>query len=215
MTEVMDMSESRPKLCQLSWFDGIYRKIYDVLNVENMLPDPCEITILYPEDVEVRETVLALTWQDAKTIWFRYQPPDPLAFAHELLHLIDAPNKTRELEEIYGYNLAGLAVILARENIIPKINIIRLFDVTEDDILNAIRKVYRINFSSLEEYHEFIGVIPPFIRLEEGINGTLRFVRDHQYSARDVVIYAITELIAGADFDPFMFQVVLELLNRS
>jgi len=213
MTEVIAVSESRPKLCELDWFDGIYRKIFDVLSVEDMLPSPCQITVLYPGDVETRETVYGAAWRNEKIIWFRVQPPDPVDFAHELLHLIYIPNKVRELEEVYSYNLAGLVVTLARENIIPEVSVIRLFDVTEDDILMALRKVYNIRFNSIEEYFEFIGVIPPFIRLQEGMNGTLRFVRSQEYSSRHIVIYVVTELAAGADFDPLMFQTILELLN--
>ena len=206
------MSE-RPKLCELEWFRGIYRKIFDVLSVENMLPDPCEIIVLHPDDVEAGETVFGATWPDEKIIWFRNQPPDLIDFAHELLHLIYVPNKVRELEEVYSYNLAGLAIILAREDIIPKVNIIRLFDFSEDDILMALRKVYNTPFSSLEEYFQFIGVIPIFIKLKEGENGSIKFVRDQKYNSRAVVIHVVTELAAGAEFDKLMLATILYLLN--
>jgi len=212
MIRVMDMSETRPKLCELDWFKGVYKKIYNVLSVENMLPDPCEITILDPGDVEVDERVMALAWWNDKTIWFRHQPPDPVTFAHELIHLIDA--KIREIEEVYSYNLARLAVVLALENIVPKTNIVRLFDVSEDDILRALRKVYRIEFNGLEEYFKFIGVIPLFIRLEWSENGSIMFVRKEEYSSRDVIINTVTELASGAEFDRFMLDVILELLDR-
>ena len=212
MIRVMTMSVTRPKLCELDWFKGIYKKIYNVLSVENMLPDPCQITVLYPGDVEVDERVMALAWWNDKTIWFRNQPPDPVTFAHELIHLIDA--KTREIEEVYSYNLARLAVVLALEGIVPRTNIVRLFDVSENDILRALQRVYRIKFDSLEEYFKFIGVIPPFIRLEWGENGSIVFVRKQEYNARDVVINTVTELASGAEYDRLMLDVVLELLDR-
>jgi len=202
------------KLCELDWFKDIYRKIYDVLSVEDMLPDPCEINVLGVDEVETSSNVLGMAWRDSKTMWFRYQPPDTIVFAHELIHLIDARDKVHELEEIYSYNLAGLAVLLAGEGITPKINIVRLFsDATEDDILEAIRRVYRYSFKTLEEFFGFFGVIPLFDKFEVHENGEVRIVRDRDMDSRTVSILAVTEIAAGAEFDRLMLETVIELIN--
>jgi hypothetical protein len=54
--------------------------------------------------------------------------------------------------------------------------------------------------------------VPPFIKMESAING-VKFVIREEYPERLVVIIAVSELIAGAEFDKYMYRVVLELLN--
>ena len=197
------------KLSEAEWFTKIYRKIYDVLNAESMLPPPDQITILRPADVKVRDTVHGLCWKEEKMIWFREQPPPPLFFAHELLHLID---KDIKLEEVYAYNLSSLAVILAKKDIVPKKNIIRLFDVNEEQLLQAIRKAYNYNFKSLEDYFAFIGVIPHVFEFEFS-DGQYRLKRSKYYDEKAVVIATITELIAAAEFgDMVALNAILNLL---
>jgi len=39
------------RLCKLGWFKGLYRKVYEVLSVENALPGPREIKVLDVNDV--------------------------------------------------------------------------------------------------------------------------------------------------------------------
>jgi len=205
---------SEPRsLCEIEWFRNLYRKIYEILNVESMLPDPCKITVLPPEPVppEAHSGTYGLCWRDRKLIWFRVQPPPPIDFAHEVLHLIEG--KELELEEVYAYNLSHLIVMLARDNVIPPINPIRLFkDVTVDMVVEAIRKVYGYPFKDLADFFEFIGVVPTFIKMEPTLNG-VKFVIREEYPERLVVITAVSELIAGAEFDKYMYKTVLELLN--
>jgi len=197
------------KLSETRWFMGIYRKIYDVLNVENLLPSIDEITVLQPSDVEVRDTVHGLCWKEEKTIWFREQPPPLSFFAHELLHLID---KDIKLEEVYAYNLSSLAVILAKKDIIPRKNIIRLFDVSEEQLLQAIRKAYGYDFKNLEEYFSFIGVIPHVFEFEFS-DGQYKLKRSKYYDEKAIVIATITELIAAAEFnDTVALNAILNLL---
>jgi len=200
------------KLCELQWFRDIYRRIYEVLSSENALPDPCGIIVFDPDEVTAPETVYGLAFRAEKSLWFRQHPPDCITFAHELLHLIEFPGKTRELEELYGYNLASLAVMFAEEGVVPRINIVRLFsDVSEEDILEALKKVYRYEFKSLEEFFETIGVIPMFMEIKvEDMEIKLERAWKNQ---RLIAIHAITELIAGAEYNQKMLEVLKELLK--
>ena len=82
-------------------------------------------------------------------------PHDPIVFAHELIHLCDKSNDVHE--EVYGYNLASLIVMLARENIVPEKNPLKnplmLFEaITLDDLLRALRDVYGYPFKDICQY---------------------------------------------------------------
>jgi hypothetical protein len=194
----------------------MYRRIYDILNVENRLPDPCEIMVLPPLPVpkEAREQTYGLCWRDRKEIWFRNQPPNYMDFAHELLHLVEG--KEIELEEVYAYNLSHLVVMLAEKSITPPVNPVRLFiDVTKDMIVEALREVYRHPFRDLAEYFETIGVIPPFLKLEyDPVQNSLAAKYNPEYDERSVAILAVTEIIAGAEYEKIMFDAVLRLLDK-
>jgi len=201
------------ELCEIEWFNSLYRKIYDVLNVENMLPNPCEVKVLPPEPVpsEAHSGTYGLCWRDRRLLWFRVQPPPPIDFAHELLHLIK--DKELELEEMYAYNLSHLVVMLAKDDIVPSANPIRLFrDVTIDMVIEAVRKAYGYPFKDLTEYFEFIGVVPSFMKMVPTPNGIKLVVRK-EYSERLIAIIAVSELIAGAEFDKYMHRAVLELMK--
>jgi len=200
-------------LCEIDWFKDLYRKIYDVLNVENMLPDPCEVKVLPPEPtpLEAHSVTYGLCWRDRRLLWFRVQPPLPIDFAHELLHLIE--DKEPELEEIYAYNLSSLVVMLAKDCIIPPVNPIKLFrDVTVDMVVEAIRRVYKYSFKDLAEFFKFIGVVPPFLKMVPSLNG-IRFKVRKEYSEKHIAVISVSELIAGAELDKYMYKTVLELLN--
>jgi hypothetical protein len=209
---------SKMPLCRLKWFndDPMYRRIYGILNVENRLPDPCEIMILPPLPVpkEAHERTYGLCWKDRKEIWFRKQPPNYMDFAHELLHLVGG--KETELEEVYAYNLSHLVVMLAEKNIIPPVNPVRLFtDVTKDMVVEALREVYRYPFKDLAEYFEMIGVIPPFLKLEyDPAQNALTVKYNPEYDERSTTIMTVTELVAGAEYEKIMLEVVLKLLEK-
>ena len=202
------------RLCELPWFDGLYRRIYDVLNAEGKLPHPCDIMILPPEAVEVRETVQAATWKDAKVIWFRHQPPHPVTFAHELIHLIDKPI---ELEEVYAYNLATFAVLLAERGIVPPASIVRLFEVSLNEIIDAIREVYRYPFKDIVEYFEYFGIIPAFITFKgDPLANSWKLEIDWQrYNEKSIVVATVAELVGMAEYDEFALDVLLKLLERA
>ncbi|PUA31014.1 MAG: hypothetical protein B9J98_08120, partial [Candidatus Terraquivivens tikiterensis] len=186
-----------------------YRKIYEVLTIENKLPSPYQIYILQNHEVEnVRQTVFGFAIPPDK-LWFRNMPPDYITFAHELIHLIE---KDRSIEEVYGYNLASFIVLLAKHNIKPKVNPLRIFDVDEIRILKAIEEVYRYKFDSVDDFFVFKGVIPSYMRVEETEKGIV-FVRDPAVDQKTVVILTISELIAGAEYEHYMFQVLLKLLD--
>jgi hypothetical protein len=194
----------------------MYRRIYGILNVENRLPDPCEIMVLPPLPVpkEAHEQTYGLCWKDRKEIWFRGQPPNYMDFAHELLHLVE--DKEIELEEVYAYNLSHLVVMLAEKGIVPPVNPVRLFiDVTKDMIVEVLREVYGYPFKDLAEYFEIIGVIPPFLRLEyDPAQNALTVKYNPEYDEKAIVITAVSELVAGAEYEKIMFEVVLKLLEK-
>jgi len=203
------------KLCELPWFDGLYKSIYDVLSVEGKLPHPCDITILPPEAVEVRETVQAATWVDARTIWFRHQPPSYTTFAHELIHLVSG--KPVEFEEAYAYNLAAFAVLLAERGIVPPASVVRLFEVSLSEIMDAIREVYRYPFKDIVEYFEYFGIIPAFVVFKENpLDDSWKLEIDWQrYNEKTIVVATVAELVGMAEYDEFALDVLLKLLERA
>jgi hypothetical protein len=209
---------SKTPLCRLEWFTGIYERIFKVLSVESRLPDPCGILILppepAPEDAARNKSIQGMCWRERGEIWFRRQPPDHIVFAHELLHLIEG--KEAELEEVYAYNLSHLAVMLAERGITPPVSIVRLFtDVNKEMVVQALREVYGYPFKDLPEFFGLIGVIPSFLRLDydpAANSAVLKYAPG--YDERVVAIMAVTELIAGAEYDELMFKAVVELLEK-
>jgi len=201
------------KLCSLDWFNGIYAKIYEVLAVENALPDPCEVSVLQPDSRPQGSSpnAVASAIPHTNTLWFSAQPPPPIVFAHELIHLVRIDGKDYRLEEIYAYNLSSLAVMLAEDDIVPPANIVRLFDISINDILDAINSVYKCTLSSIEEYFQLIGVIPSFIELVVDVDGTIKFVSKSDEKTK--VLNTISHLVAGAEYDSLMYEVIIKLLN--
>jgi hypothetical protein len=204
-----------PKLCEVNWFneDEMYRRIYNVLNTENMLPDPCGITILPPEPPpEARASTYGLCWVAERKIWFRLWPPPYVDFAHELIHLI--PNKDVEIEEMYAYNLSEFVVELARRGVEPPVNPVRLFSINSVDlILESIREVYNYPFRDLADFFTWIGVVPPFLKPRASTDGfTLEL--DPSYDTRTIILTTISEFAAGCAYDELMFKVLLRLLGK-
>ncbi|RLG92874.1 hypothetical protein DRO37_09030 [Candidatus Bathyarchaeota archaeon] len=153
------------KLSDCEWFSKLYQKIYAVVNgrTKSRLPPPSEISVLLPSEVKVsHDMVYGTAFQDMPALWFREIPPDPIVFAHELIHLAKK-DTTKVSEEEYAYNLACFVVFLARIDVMPR-DILRLFEEppSEEAILNAIEKVMGLKFNSIEEYFDFTGVIPYF-----------------------------------------------------
>lgn len=202
-------------LCRLWWFKGIYKKIYAVLSAEGMLPDPCSMPAAPASSLEAQgKTASGAARGKEKKLRLKEQPPDPAAFAHELLHLIDASEKTPELEELCS-SLAGLAVLLAEKDITPRVNITRLLSAGEEDILKALRKVCGAGFEKLEDFFEFIGVVPLFAEVKEDAGGRAKIVRSGKCSGKTAAVLAAAELAAGAEYDPLLLEVLLELLSAA
>ena len=209
---------SKTPLCGLEWFRDLYERIFKVLSLENRLPDPCEILILppepAPEDAVRNKSIQGVCWREKREIWFRRQPPDYIVFAHELLHLIEG--KEAELEEVYAYNLSHLAVMLAERGITPPASIVRLFtDVAREMVVQALREVYGYPFKDLPEFFGLIGVIPSFLRLDydpAANSAVLEYAPG--YDEKTVAIMAVTELIAGGEYDELMFKAVVKLLEK-
>ncbi len=205
-----------PRLCEVDWFNGdvMYRRIYDALNTEGTLPNPCDIAIMPPEPPppEARASTMGLCWVAERKIWFRLWPPPYVDFAHELIHLI--PNKDVEIEEMYAYNLSEFVMELARRDIKPPVNPVRLFSISSIDlILEAIREVYNYPFKDLADFFTWIGVVPPFLKPRVGTDGFVLEL-DPTYDARTIILTTISEFAAGCVYDELMFKVLLRLLER-
>ena len=201
----------------------MYRRIYDVLNTENMLPNPCDITILPPDPPppETPENVAGRCWQSERKIWFRYSPPLYIHFAHELIHLI--PGKRLKygegyetsnvgVEEFYAYNLSAFIVELAERGVKPPVNPARLFDIDNTNIiLETIREVYNYEFKDLIEFFEWLGVIPNFLKPRDD---GLGYEYDPAYPEEAIARATIVSLIDGTKYDEREFQVLVRLLDK-
>jgi len=207
-------------LSSVDWFKDVYVKIYSILALDNRLPPPDNIYLLDDKEAfemfNIADTVqgFAVTIDGKKCVWFRHVPPDLIIFAHELIHLCDKCSNDVH-EEVYGYNLASLIVMLARENIVPERNPLMLFEaITLDDLLRALRDVYRYPFKDICQYFVFIGSIPQFIDLDLDLEvGELVGKINPSYDQKAITVLAITDIIAGAQYDPHMFNVILKLLG--
>jgi hypothetical protein len=201
-------------LADAAWLKGIYEKIYRILSAENRLPPPDAIHLLERADVEgVHKRILGFAVREKNYIYFRDVPPDPVTFAHELIHLCTKSSDTDE--EVYAYNLAQLVVTLAERKIVPKRNPLVLFEsVTLNDILVALSEAYGCQFRDITEYFQFIGVIPAFMTVEEGPGGRTLLKADPRYSEKEIAVMTVISLIGGAPFDDFAFAALLRLLGR-
>jgi hypothetical protein len=200
-------------LADVKWFRDVYKKIYRILSAEGRLPPPDAIHLLERVDVEgVHERILGFAIREKNCIYFRDIPPDPITFAHELIHLCTKSSDTDE--EFYAYNLAQLVVMLAEKNVVPKRNPLALFEsVTLSDILTALNKAYGYQFRDIAEYFRLIGVIPAFMIVEEDSDGRALMKVDPRYSEKEIVVMTIINLIGGAPFDDSAFAALLRLLE--
>jgi hypothetical protein len=199
-------------LADAKWFRDVYEKIYRILSAEGRLPPPDAIYLLEKADVEAHEFVLGFAVREKNYIYFRDIPPDPITFAHELIHLCTKSSDTDE--EVYAYNLAQLVITLAERNVVPKRNPLALFEsVTLNDILTALSETYECQFKDITEYFQLIGVIPAFMTMEEASDGRALLKADPRYSEKEIAVMAIISLIGGAPFDDFAFAALLRLLG--
>ena len=169
------MASQPLSLSDKPWFSGIYKKIYQLIAMENRLPPPDKILILAkpPEELKSLDSNKRLTYgiarRDEMSIWFREEPPHPYIYAHELAHLTNAntaPRIDKYFEEIYADSIARIALAFVNWNIKPPTSPARLFEeISLKDIADAMRK--RLGLSGgdkevLEQYYEIKGIIPIF-----------------------------------------------------
>ena len=211
------------RLCDVTWFneDEMYRRIYDVVSTENMLPNPCDITILppKPEPPGIPKGVDGAGFRTTRKIWFRQTPPEYMVFAHELIHLIPGKRfKTPDVyaeDELYAQGLSPFAVELAKRGIKPPVNPVRLLEIDNTNIiLETIREVYNQEFKDLNEFyefHEWRGVLPEFLKPRED---SLGYQVDPTYPEGIIADIAIIDLIEGTKYDERNFQVLVRLLDK-
>ncbi len=204
------------RLCDTAWFneDEMYRRIYDVLSTENMLPNPCDITVLPPQPVPpgVSKDIQGACFRALRKIWFRHTPPEYTLFAHELIHLIPGKRfKTSDAygeEELYAYDLSPFVVELAKRGIKPPVNPVRLFEIDNTNIiLETIREVYNYEFKDLKEFYKTLGVIPVFPKPGD-VNGSNL---EYEETVAELIII---DLIEGTEYDEREFQVLVRLLDK-
>jgi len=203
------------RLTEVNWFKDEYVKVYDIINVENRMPPLDKIYVLDDYDVKSlrikpRDTVMAFTLpsrdvKDKQYAWFRYEPPDLNVFAHEMIHLA---KKYKQLDdEIYAYNLAPLVTILVERNIVPKHNVLRLFEDLNLNVLSKkIKQYFRVN--SIEELFLTLGVVPSFATFNDGTITILK-----EYTEDDIMIGTITELIAAAEYNDYILKFILDIVG--
>jgi hypothetical protein len=162
---------------------------------------------------------------NAKLIWFREEPPHPVVFAHELIHIADKKvdrERRSRLEEVYASNLADLVVLLANLDIKPPTNPLRLFeDVGLKDIADSMRRHLRLQGSDreiIEQYCELTGTIPPIaekIAVENDDTISYR-VKIKDNIPDDVITRTIISmLIAGAELPAFReLSIIKDLLKK-
>jgi hypothetical protein len=60
------------------WFPEIYKKIYEIIAMENRLPPPNEILVSGKPPLEFPNTVAGSADIDNRLLWFREEPPTQL-----------------------------------------------------------------------------------------------------------------------------------------
>jgi len=202
------------KLIEISWFKNEYVKAYDIINIENRMPPLDKIYVLDDYDVKSlriipRDTVMAFALpsnnNEKQYVWFRYEPPDLSVFVHEMIHLA---KKYKQLDdEIYAYNLTPLVTILVERNIVPKHNVLRLFEDLNLNVLSKkIKQYFHVN--SIEELFLTLGVVPFFTTFNDG---TITILKG--YTEDDIMIGTITELIAAAEYNDYILKFILDIVN--
>ena len=202
------------KLTETSWFKNEYVKAYDIVNVENRMPPLDEIYVLDDYDVKElqiipRDTVMGFAFHDngKHYVWFRHEPPGLSVFAHEMIHLA---KKHKQLDdEVYAYDLTPLVTILVERNIVPKRNVLRLFEDLNLDVLSReIKQCFHVN--DIEAFLSILGVIPSFATFT---NGTIAI--QEEYTEDEVMIGTLMELIDAAEYDDFILNFILHILNNT
>jgi hypothetical protein len=216
------MASQSLSLSDKTWFSGVYKKIYDIIAMENRLPPPNEIMVSDKPLTEFPDRVVASVDLDNRLIWFKYEPPHPFIYAHELAHMamtrginkINMENKEDIilLEETYADNIAWLVLMLVNRNIKPPTNPARLFEeISLRDIADSMRKYIGFSGSDrevIEQYYKVKGIIPLFVDIE------------HDMKADDTPDYLIAlltliSLIDAASMSEVPeLDILLDLLNK-
>ena len=199
--KLLDFIEKYPQL----------KPIYEILK-EYLMANP-ENIMVYPIEkmrdfgYEPKDNAYGSALPPDK-LFFREIPPHPNTFAHELIHLCIKPPDIPE--EVYGYNLAGVIVFMA-ENNIKNVNPFKLFHLTEKDIIDVLKKH---GFNSIEDYYLVIGVLPPTHELHPTEKG-LELKRDPRYTTRDIILMFLAEIIGGLPYFEICRTLLKELLEKS
>jgi hypothetical protein len=216
------MASQSLSLSDKTWFSGVYKKIYDIIAMENRLPPPNEIMVSDKPLTEFPDRVVASVDLDNRLIWFKHEPPHLFIYAHELAHMamtrginkINMENKEDIilLEETYADNIAWLVLMLVNRNIKPSANPARLFEeISLRDIADSMRKYIGFSGSDrevIEQYYKVKGIIPLFVDIE------------HDMKADDTPDYLIAlltliSLIDAASMSEVPeLDILLDLLNK-
>lgn len=210
-------------LCEYGFFsEKIYRRIYDVLSMDGMLPDPCSIGVL--------DVYASRSEADRYTIVLRKIPPEPRLFAKKLARLILGNTDDRILD-----GLSSFVEHIAREDIQVSANPARaLVETTIGDLVAVIRKRvkpyaenpllfrYVANYPGLfsEDPREVIKdfflaivhLIPRFIAVDDSMGSTVFYI-DGRYSERAIAMHSLATLMSSATTNPFTMEIVLEVID--
>jgi hypothetical protein len=228
------MMVSQPlSLSDKAWFSGIYKKIYELIAMEDRLPPPDEILILGEPPEELRSLdprkriVYGIAKKDKMSIWFRDEPPHPYIYAHELAHLTSGDIRPRIVgyyEEIYADSIARIALVLVNWDIKPPVNPIRLFEeISLRDIADAMRKRLGLRGEDkevIEQYYEIKGIIPIFADVKI-YGGRSKIKIEDNYPHEILTLYVLSSLIdavsimeSSAKPEVPELDIIMDLLNR-
>ncbi|MFZ8823812.1 MAG: hypothetical protein ACO2O0_06645 [Desulfurococcales archaeon] len=215
-------------LSSKSWFSGVYEKIYDIVAMGGRLPPPNEIVIIDKPPEEFPDAVVASVNLDNKLIWFKYEPPHPFIYAHELAHLairsinkINIENKEDIvlLEEVYADNIARLVLMFVNRNIKPLTNPARLFEeIRLRDIANAMRERFGFSGSDREvilQYYKVKGILPLFVDIEHG-DMKADNIPDHLIALLTLILLIddASLIESPSKLESAELEVILDLLNK-
>jgi len=197
----MKLSEFLAKYPELS---GVYQVLKPYLPSE---VEVYSISELEKHGYRAKSTVMGVALKPNK-VFFRYIPPSPVTFAHELIHL--CKRKAEDVsEEVYGYNFAELIVFMADEGI--KANPFDLVRLSENQV-NAVLREF--GYKDIDEYYHIYGIIPLThdLRFIEGKG--LEVIRRKGVSERDIVLWFLTELVDGLPYDSMCGRILRKLLEK-
>lgn len=116
--------------------------------------------------------VLGYTRRDneKENVWyigFKHHPPDKITFLHELIHVAGG-------DELSSYNYAILLYYAIQKNLPP----FNLLDLVKIDLETLNKVMNKCGFKNIEDFFEFMGILPTTICYFDYLSGRIRLRKD-------------------------------------